>query len=94
MRLRGARASASRWPGTPLNGRPPRRPRPQVKILLQVKGGFEGGAIAAAASKGNLLQAFLAIGKQEGVMGYWKGNLPQVGCCGRCGGGGRRCIDG
>lgn len=51
----------------------------QVKILLQVKGGLERGAIAAAASKGNLLQAFLAIGREEGIMGYWKGNLPQVG---------------
>lgn len=46
--------------------------------MLQVKGGFEGGAIAAAASKGNLLQAFLAIGREEGLMGYWKGNLPQA----------------
>jgi len=43
-----------------------------------VKGGLQGGAIGAAASKGNLLQAFLAIGKEEGIMGYWKGNLPQV----------------
>ena len=24
------------------------------------------------------LQSFLAIGKEEGVLGYWKGNLPQV----------------
>ncbi|KAI7839404.1 hypothetical protein COHA_006805 [Chlorella ohadii] len=53
-------------------------PLDRVKILLQVKGGLERGAIAAAASKGNLLQAFLAIGREEGIMGYWKGNLPQV----------------
>lgn len=59
--------------------RPCCRPCSQVKILLQVKGGLERGAIAAAASKGNLLQAFLAIGREEGIMGYWKGNLPQVG---------------
>ena len=29
--------------------------------------------------KGNLLAAFMAIGKEEGLRGYWKGNLPQVG---------------
>lgn len=50
-----------------------------LQILLQVKGGLQGGAIGAAASQGNLLKAFLAIGKEEGIMGYWKGNLPQVG---------------
>jgi hypothetical protein len=49
-----------------------------LQILLQVKGGLQKGAIAEAATKGNLVQAFLAIGKEEGLMGYWKGNLPQV----------------
>lgn len=39
---------------------------------------MQKGAIAEAAIKGNLVQAFLAIGKEEGLMGYWKGNLPQV----------------
>lgn len=53
-------------------------PLDRVKILLQVKGGLEGGAVAAAAAKGNLLQSLIAIGKQEGLLGYWKGNLPQV----------------
>lgn len=53
-------------------------PLDRVKILLQVKGGLQGGAIGAAASQGNLLKAFLAIGKEEGLGGYWKGNLPQV----------------
>jgi len=24
------------------------------------------------------LQAFALIGKEEGIKGYWKGNLPQV----------------
>jgi hypothetical protein len=48
------------------------------QILLQVKGGMQKGAIAEAAIKGNLVQAFLAIGREEGLMGYWKGNLPQV----------------
>jgi hypothetical protein len=53
-------------------------PLDRVKILLQVKGGLEGGAVAAAAAKGNLIQSLIAIGKQEGLLGYWKGNLPQV----------------
>lgn len=51
-----------------------------LQILLQLKGGMQKGAIAEAASKGKLVQAFLAIGKEEGLMGYWKGNLPQVTC--------------
>ena len=53
-------------------------PLDRVKLLLQVKGGLGTDAVSAAAAKGNLVQAFLAIGKQEGLMGYWKGNLPQV----------------
>lgn len=53
-------------------------PLDRVKILLQVKGGLEGGAVAAAAAKGNLVQSLIAIGRQEGLLGYWKGNLPQV----------------
>ncbi|GAB4824186.1 hypothetical protein N2152v2_011232 [Parachlorella kessleri] len=53
-------------------------PLDRAKILLQVKGGKEVGAVAAAAAKGNLVQSLIAIGKQEGLMGYWKGNLPQV----------------
>lgn len=53
-------------------------PLDRVKILLQVSGGFEGGAIAQAAKKGSLIQSLIAVGKQEGIRGYWKGNLPQV----------------
>lgn len=53
-------------------------PLDRAKILLQVKGGLQQGAIHAAASKGNLIGSLIAIGKQEGIMGYWKGNLPQV----------------
>lgn len=53
-------------------------PLDRVKILLQVKGGLEGGAIQLAAAKGNLIGSLVAIGKQEGLAGYWKGNLPQV----------------
>lgn len=53
-------------------------PLDRVKILLQVKGGLQKGAIAQAAQKGNLLQSLIAVGKEEGIRGYWKGNLPQV----------------
>jgi solute carrier family 25 (mitochondrial phosphate transporter), member 23/24/25/41 len=53
-------------------------PLDRVKILLQVRGGLESGAIAAAAARGNLVQSLIAVGRQEGIAGYWKGNLPQV----------------
>ena len=53
-------------------------PLDRVKILLQVKGGLQEGAIAQAAKSGSLLKSLLAVGQQEGVLGYWKGNLPQV----------------
>lgn len=53
-------------------------PLDRVKILLQVKGGLQKGAIAMAARQGNLLRSLIAVGQQEGIMGYWKGNLPQV----------------
>lgn len=53
-------------------------PLDRVKILLQVRGGLQKGAIAEAAQSGSLLKSLIAVGKQEGVMGFWKGNLPQV----------------
>lgn len=53
-------------------------PLDRVKILLQVRGGLQQGAIATAARSGSLLQSLIAVGKEEGIMGYWKGNLPQV----------------
>lgn len=53
-------------------------PLDRVKILLQVKGGLQGGAVAEAAKSGNLIKALIAIGKEEGIKGYWKGNTPQV----------------
>ena len=49
-----------------------------MKILLQVRGGLQSGAIAEAAQSGSLFKSLLAVAKQEGVMGFWKGNLPQV----------------
>lgn len=44
----------------------------------QVKGGLQDGAVKAAARSGGILSALVAIGKEEGVGGFWKGNLPQV----------------
>jgi len=53
-------------------------PLDRVKLLLQTRGGFARGSLREAAKKGNVINALLAIGKQEGVRGYWKGNLPQI----------------
>ena len=53
-------------------------PLDRLKILMQVKGAMAGGAIQAAAGSGNFVKAFIAIGAQEGLPGYWKGNFPQV----------------
>eukprot|EP00892_Ulva_mutabilis_P001045 jgi/Ulvmu1/10941/UM007_0120.1 len=36
------------------------------------------GAVAEAARQGSVVKTFVQIGRQEGVKGYWKGNLPQV----------------
>ena len=53
-------------------------PLDRVKLLLQVKGGYSGAQVAAASKSGNVLKALAAIGREEGFMGYWKGNIPQV----------------
>jgi len=53
-------------------------PFDRLKLLMQVKGGLEGGAIGEAAARGSLLQSFVAIGRQEGLLGYWRGNAAQV----------------
>jgi solute carrier family 25 phosphate transporter 23/24/25/41 len=53
-------------------------PLDRLKILMQVKGAMSGGALQEAANSGSLLKAFAAIGKQQGIASYWKGNLPQV----------------
>jgi hypothetical protein len=53
-------------------------PLDRTKILLQVKGGLQTGAVSKAAAEGNLIKSLIAIGKQEGLTGYWKGNLAQV----------------
>lgn len=53
-------------------------PLDRVKILLQVRGGLQEGAIAQAARSGSLIKSLIAVGQQEGILGFWKGNLPQV----------------
>lgn len=53
-------------------------PLDRVKIIMQVSTANQQTAAAQAAAKGGLIPAFIAIGKSEGIKGYWKGNLPQV----------------
>ena len=56
-------------------------PLDRVKLLLQTSGGLQKGAVKQAVQKGGVWQALVAIGRTEGIKGYWKGNLPQVGPC-------------
>lgn len=44
-------------------------PFDRLKLLLQTKGGLQTGLIAQAAKEGGLLSSFIAIGKQEGLLG-------------------------
>ena len=53
-------------------------PLDRVKLLLQTSGGLQHGAVKHAVRKGGVWQALVAIGRTEGIKGYWKGNLPQV----------------
>eukprot|EP00803_Ostreobium_quekettii_P000180 evm.model.scf_708.1 EVM.evm.TU.scf_708.1 scf_708:23400-32549(-) len=53
-------------------------PLDRVKILLQVRGGFQRGAVGAAAARGGVIRSMRAIVKEEGVLQLWKGCLPQV----------------
>jgi len=53
-------------------------PLDRLKIIMQISGANQQSAAAQAAAKGGLIPAFIAIGKSEGVRGYWKGNVPQV----------------
>jgi len=57
-------------------------PLDRVKLLLQTSGGLQQGAVKQAVRKGGVWQALVAIGRTEGIKGYWKGNLPQVGHAG------------
>lgn len=53
-------------------------PLDRLKIIMQISGANQQSAAAKAAAEGGLIPAFLAIGKSEGLKGYWKGNVPQV----------------
>lgn len=53
-------------------------PLDRVKLLLQTRGGLQAGALKEAARGGGVIGALAAIGKEEGFLGYWKGNIPQV----------------
>lgn len=53
-------------------------PLDRVKLLLQTRGGLQGGALKAAARGGGVWDALVVIGREEGFLGYWKGNVPQV----------------
>ncbi|KAJ8533052.1 hypothetical protein K7X08_015941 [Anisodus acutangulus] len=51
-------------------------PLDRIKLLMQTHGLRAG---QEAAKKGiGFIEAFALIGKEEGLKGYWKGNLPQV----------------
>ncbi|KAG5553183.1 hypothetical protein RHGRI_011149 [Rhododendron griersonianum] len=51
-------------------------PLDRIKLLMQTHG-LRAGQEGAKKAIG-FVEAFALIGKQEGVKGYWKGNLPQV----------------
>lgn len=53
-------------------------PLDRVKLLLQTRGGFAKGGLREAAKRGSVLDSLIAIGRQEGLRGYWRGNVPQV----------------
>lgn len=56
-------------------------PLDRVKLLLQTSGGLQKGAVKQAVRQGGVWKALVAIGRTEGIKGYWKGNLPQVYIC-------------
>ncbi|KAM1949446.1 hypothetical protein ACFX15_009500 [Malus domestica] len=51
-------------------------PLDRIKILMQTHGVRVGQQSAKKAI--SFLEAITMIGKEEGIKGYWKGNLPQV----------------
>lgn len=53
-------------------------PLDRLKIIMQTAGASRASAASVAAADKGLLAAFLAIGKTEGLAGYWRGNVPQV----------------
>lgn len=55
-------------------------PLDRAKLLLQTGGGLQSGTLRAAARQG-VWPALMAIGREEGWRGYWKGNMPQARAC-------------
>ncbi|KAK7339872.1 hypothetical protein VNO77_20558 [Canavalia gladiata] len=51
-------------------------PLDRIKLLMQTHGVRVGQDSAKKAI--NFIEAITVIGKEEGIQGYWKGNLPQV----------------
>ncbi|KAG6640204.1 hypothetical protein I3843_10G148200 [Carya illinoinensis] len=51
-------------------------PLERIKLLMQTHGVRVGGESAKKAI--GFVEAITLIGKEEGIRGYWKGNLPQV----------------
>ncbi|KAL2500538.1 putative envelope ADP [Forsythia ovata] len=51
-------------------------PLDRIKLLMQTHG-IRAGQEGAKKAIG-FIEAFALIGKEEGIKGYWKGNLPQV----------------
>ncbi|XP_057435234.1 probable envelope ADP,ATP carrier protein, chloroplastic [Lotus japonicus] len=52
-------------------------PLDRIKLLMQTHGVRVGQDSAKKAAIG-FVEAITVIGKEEGIRGYWKGNLPQV----------------
>ncbi|XP_018826264.1 probable envelope ADP,ATP carrier protein, chloroplastic [Juglans regia] len=51
-------------------------PLERIKLLMQTHGVRVGGKSSKKAI--GFIEAITLIGKEEGIRGYWKGNLPQV----------------
>lgn len=51
-------------------------PLDRIKLLMQIHGVRVGQESAKKAI--GFIEAIVMIGKEEGIKGYWKGNLPQV----------------
>ncbi|XP_011047457.1 PREDICTED: probable envelope ADP,ATP carrier protein, chloroplastic [Populus euphratica] len=51
-------------------------PLDRIKLLMQIHGVRAGKESAKKAI--GFIEAILMIGREEGIKGYWKGNLPQV----------------
>ncbi|KAJ6968885.1 hypothetical protein NC653_036760 [Populus alba x Populus x berolinensis] len=51
-------------------------PLDRIKLLMQIHGVRAGQESAKKAI--GFIEAIVMIGKEEGIKGYWKGNLPQV----------------